>query len=386
MSDLSFRISPNIILGSYTVNRLPQYLKEWGERFMVIFDPILKEVELEEKVLGPLKERNIDFFIFDSLNDGVKTEQIADCVELAKNSHVHGIIAVGGAKTINTAIAVSSLINEDVSIYDLCDGYIPTKEYLPVICVPSTMRVPFVFTEKIPIIDGRYNQVKMINVQKGICKFVVFDSNFVLTLTENQKNSMVLEALCLATEAYLSQKASFFSDMFVEKSVELLGYGLNGSASLDIVTPQEILVVQAGCMASLACSISSVGLGSMFSTAMNARFRLSRSLVSSVIYPYLLEDWSKYKLDRLEKLVRIFNKSSKDFNFDQGKEEIVQQFIESIRLRLVKANLPTRLKDLSLSVEQLALIAEDASSLDMMNLLPRSMTGDDLFDILKLAY
>ena len=68
------------------------------------------------------------------------------------------------------------------------------------------------------------------------------------------------------------------------------------------------------------------------------------------------------------------------------REDAVQAFADNIRQRLVQANLPVRLKDLSLSVEQLALIAEDASNLDIMNQLPRSMTADDLFDLLKLAY
>ena len=71
---------------------------------------------------------------------------------------------------------------------------------------------------------------------------------------------------------------------------------------------------------------------------------------------------------------------------DATREDAVQAFADTIRQRLVQANLPVRLKDLSLSVEQLALIAEDASNLDIMNQLPRSMTADDLFDLLKLAY
>jgi len=50
------------------------------------------------------------------------------------------------------------------------------------------------------------------------------------------------------------------------------------------------------------------------------------------------------------------------------------------------AKLPTRLKDLSLSIEQLALAVEDAASLDYMSGLPRSMSSDDLFELVKQAY
>ena len=40
-------------------------------------------------------------------------------------------------------------------------------------------------------------------------------------------------------------------------------------------------------------------------------------------------------------------------------EEICNYFIDSIRQRIAKANLPTRLKDLNLTIEQLSLAVED---------------------------
>ena len=43
MADFIFKISPNIVLGSYTANRLGQYALEYGQNFMVIMDPVLKE-------------------------------------------------------------------------------------------------------------------------------------------------------------------------------------------------------------------------------------------------------------------------------------------------------------------------------------------------------
>ena len=44
MADLNFTISPNIILGAYASFRLGLAAKNWGNRYMVIVDPILKEI------------------------------------------------------------------------------------------------------------------------------------------------------------------------------------------------------------------------------------------------------------------------------------------------------------------------------------------------------
>ena len=62
MTDFIFKISPNIMLGPYTVTRIAQQIKTWGSRFMIVLDPILKEVNLAEKILQPLTERKVEYF------------------------------------------------------------------------------------------------------------------------------------------------------------------------------------------------------------------------------------------------------------------------------------------------------------------------------------
>ena len=72
MADLTFRISPNIVLGSYTTGRLGQFALSWGTKYMLICDPVLKEVGTTEKITTALTDRGIDFFIFDTLSDIVE--------------------------------------------------------------------------------------------------------------------------------------------------------------------------------------------------------------------------------------------------------------------------------------------------------------------------
>ena len=382
MADFIFRISPNIVLGPYTLSRIGQYAREYGSRFLVVLDPILKEVNLADKLLQPLTERKIDFFVFSEFSESADTKTIERVLTLARDGHIHGIIAAGGAKVLNIGCAVASLYNENHDLYDYVDGALPTTNALPLICVPTTIREPFIYTSITPVVDSRMHQIKLLKGQNGLCKLSVLDPNLTLTLSENQNISMELDTMCLAVEAYLSQKATFFSDMFVEKSVELMGYTLYGSLSLDITTPAEILKSQAGCMASLAVATSAPGLATLLTLCINSRFNISRSLVSSIFFPYLIEDAGKFKTERVEKLAHLSHIVPDDVHG----EAAVASFAKGIRQELAKANLPTRLKDLSVTVEQLALAVEDAGQLELVNMLPRSMTTDDLFDFVKLAY
>ena len=135
-------------------------------------------------------------------------------------------------------------------------------------------------------------------------------------------------------------------------------------------------------MASLATAASAPGLGTLLSLCINSRFTISRSLIASILFPSIIENAGKFKTERVEKLAHI----SRIVPSDIRGEDAVARFAEYIRQLLAKANLPSRLKELSISIQQLALPAEDAGRLEFANTLPRSMSSDDLFDFIKSVY
>lgn len=382
MGDFAFRITPNIILGSYTLSRLPQQVMEWGTRFMIIADPVLNEFGTIQKITQSFTDRKIEHFVFSEISEGNTSQLAKRALALAKEGHVHGIIAIGGSKALNIGRIVAAFFNEVHDFNNFVDGALPTTSPIPCICVPTIFSTPFIFTNEIPIKDSRNNQLKLMKVQNNLCKLVLVDPNLMLTLTQNQKSTIAIEVMSMAIEAYLSQKANFFSDMFVEKGLELLAYALDGSPSLDITTPEEILLAQAGIMISLASASSSLGLSSLLAMTINSRYQINKSLVSSILLSYSLEDAANFKSVQIEKLSHIMRVVPKEVTGP----EAVKMFIDNIRQRIAKANLPTRLKDLQLSMEQLSLVAEDAGQIDIITKLPRSMSTDDIFDFIKNAY
>ena len=382
MSDFIFKIQPNIVLGSYTTSRLGQYVKDFGSKFMVVVDPVLKQVGNAEKVTKSLEDRKIDFFVFDEIPGGADTQVLTNALTLARQAHIHGVIGVGGSKALNVARGVSALYHESHEVYDFIDGANPSTAPIPLIALPTTIRDCFVFTDRIPVVDARSSKLRLLKTQNGLAKMVLFDPNLTVTLTENQMSSLAIETLAIATEAYLSQKATFFSDMIAEKCIELIGYAMDGAQTLTVTTPQEVLYSQAGCMASLAAASSSIGAGSLISLCVNSRFKISKSLTSSILFPYVIEDASKFRKDRIARVAKIVRAAAQDASDDDA----VLALTEYVRQHIAKANLPARLKDLNVTIEKLSLAAEDASEVDLINTLQRSMTSDDLFELIKQAY
>jgi alcohol dehydrogenase len=382
MADFVFKISPNVILGPYTMTRIGQVAATWGTNYMLIADPILKEFGLVEKAVSALEEKGISVFLFDDIPSAATSTTLEEALSLARGAHVHGIISFGGLKTASLGRAVASLFNEDHEVFEYLGGAQPCSGALPFIEIPSTCRDPFVFMDRTPIIDARNRQIRLMKTQSAVCKAVVIDPNLYMNMSPNTAVSMVFHAISLAVEGYVSTKSNFFSETILGKSIEMLLLALDPEQSKLVGTPSEMLIGQGGCMASMGVAVSSPGVATAISLACNARYKTSTSLVCSVLLPYIMEDASRAKVDRIATIGKMLGVSSVGLDTS----DVAKAAIDDIRRRLALAGLPTRLKDLGLTIDQLVPVSEDAAALDVMNYIPRALSSDDLFDLIKQAY
>jgi len=382
MADFVFKISPNVILGPYTMARIGQVAATWGTNYMLLADPILKEFGLVEKAVAALEEKGISVFLFDDIPSAATSSTLEEALSLARGAHVHGVISFGGQKTASLGRAVASLYNENHEVFEYLGGAQPYSGALPFIEVPSTCRDPFVFMDRTPVIDARNRQIRLMKIQPAVCKAVVIDPNLYMNMSPNTAISMVFHAISLAVEGYVSTKSNFFSETILGKSIEMLLLALDPEQSKLVGTPSEMLVAQGGCMASMGVAVSSPGIATAISLACNARYKTSTSLVCAVLLPYVMEDASRAKVDRIATIGKMLGVSTSGLDT----ADVAKAAIDDIRRRLALSGLPTRLKDLGLSIDQLVPVSEDAAALDVMNYIPRALSSDDLFDLIKQAY
>ncbi|MDR2898542.1 MAG: iron-containing alcohol dehydrogenase [Spirochaetaceae bacterium] len=382
MSDFIFRVSPHVVLGSHMLSRLGQLVSTWGSRYILVCDPVLKDAGVVEKIRRGLDSRNIECFIFDEIPSAATSETIEQALTLARSARVEGVISVGGMKTANIGRALAALYHEKTDILNYVDGALLLSDPLPFIEVPSTMRDPFMLADRVPIIDPRNNQIKLLKTQNSVCKMVVVDPNLFVSLTKNQTNAMLLQSFCIAVEAYISTKANFFSDTLAEKAVQLFHNTVDGGEGLAAAGTTEFMAAEMGLMSCFAAGASSAGIATSIALAVNARYKLARSLVSTILLPYILEDSVRARTERLGTLGRIMGLAGESTPADEAAEIL----ITDIRNKIAVTGLPARLKELGLTIDQLASAAEDAGSLETMSSLPRSMTSDDIFNLLKQAY
>jgi alcohol dehydrogenase len=83
--------------------------------------------------------------------------------------------------------------------------------------------------------------------------------------------------------------------------------------------------------------------------------------------------------------VRIARSCGEDVN-DISVVEAAIKAIEAVRKLLFDLNIPQRLKNFDIEPEKFDTVVRDARTYEFLSVLPRSVTYDDLLNILNSAY
>ena len=212
MSNFTFKLSSNIILGSYSIEKIGAEAVQFGKKFLFVVDPLMHETGIAKKVIDALEERGISVLVFDGVKRSADSDIIENALGLARGVFIDAVIASGGMGPVAVGRAVASLYNESGSIYDFIEGKPCTAEPLPFIEVPTTCREPFTFTPFSPIVDVRSRKIHLLKVRKDLNKLCVFDTACYSNLAPNATTATILQGVGIAFEGYISSKTNFLSE------------------------------------------------------------------------------------------------------------------------------------------------------------------------------
>ena len=383
MADFVFKLSPNVILGNYSLARIGEETAQFGDNFMLMADPFFTEQGIVEKIKASLKEKNISLFIFEGLWKTSDSDVIERALRLAKGARIHGIIVCGGMITCAIGRAIATLYNTDQSIYKYIEGEPITEKPLPLIQIPSSFSDPFIFGNTSYLTDARNKNVCLLKQPEPVCKLVIFDPNIYTSFAPNTMNSMIFAGINLAFEGYTSTKSNFFSETILGKAIEIFLTSLTPNHEKLMGKTREELAVQAACLTALGTASSSPGVGTAITLAVSGRYEISDALVSTILLPHIITDAISSSLNKTAAVARMLGEES---HTGADAAEVSKRGVEEIRRLIAEANLPVRLKDVELTIESLVSAAEDASKLSFMNYNPRPMSNHEIFEIIKQAF
>jgi alcohol dehydrogenase len=261
-------------------------------------------------------------------------------------------------------------------------GVQPSGEPMAYVGIPTTCRDPFLLVDEYLIADGRDRSAKIGRTQKRINKAAIVDPKLTITLPPKYTATTLMDTLLISVEGYLSSRSSFLSDTFFLRACELIGRIIEPL----IRQPEDLRVrmnaSMAGMLASLGLTISKSGVGTALAYAINGSFMVPKSWVSSIMLPHVMEFYSGIASEKLTTVARYLGEEVNDEDPVEG----AGRAVETVRRIIGSLGLPTRLRDFDLNLDDMVDIAGIARNFDMMNYLPRSISAEDLYELVKSAY
>ena len=277
-----------VIFGEQTFHELARCVKQLAIRHAcIIYSASAMPPSLQEFVASQFQDLDIKMTLFEMPKGEPTIQLLEQCVQLLRDSGCEGIVAIGGGSTLDLGKAAAALfLNEEVPFAELAQ--LPAVARLPFIAVPTTAGTGSEATKVAVITDER----KGIKLNPGHPDFIpdvaILDPHLTLDVPGHITAFTGLDALTHAIEAYVSTKATVFSDMYALQAVELIGANLQRAYHKpgDIAARGNMLL--GSFYAGVAFSNASTNLAHALGRALGTRFQLSHGLSVALLHPFVV--------------------------------------------------------------------------------------------------
>jgi alcohol dehydrogenase class IV len=280
-------ILPRIMeIGAGAISKLPSIVQSLGgSKPLIITDKMMVQLGYIQQIQDLLSAEGFRADVFDGTEPEPTAASIEAGLQCVLDNNYDVIIALGGGSPIDSAKAIAILGKHGGNIRDYKFPRQVNEVGIPIIAIPTTAGTGTEVT-RFTIITDEKNDEKMLCVGIGFMSLAaIVDVNLTLSLPPRITADTGIDALTHAIEAYVSQKASPFSDSQALSAMRLIGPHLK-RAYVDgsDVEAREAMML-GSTLAGIAFSSASVALVHGMSRPIGAFFHVPHGLSNAMLLP-----------------------------------------------------------------------------------------------------
>jgi alcohol dehydrogenase len=382
MPDISFAVAADVRFGLDVVNRVAAVVAEQGERVLLVTEAILYEGKVIDRIQALFEKKGIQYIVYDEVVPHATSTVIDEGVKLARSARAEVVIGLGGVRTLSVAKCIAMVSPGDADMDEYLSGVQPKAKPLVYIAIPTTCRDPFLLQDEYLVTDGRDRTAKIGRTQKGITRAAIVDPKLTATLPPKYTATTLMDTLLCAVEGYLSSRSNFLSDTFFLRACELIGKITGPLVDQPDDLRVRINASMVGLLTAIGLTMSKTGVGTALAYAINGSYLVPKSWISSIMLPHVLEFYSGVASEKLTTVAGYLGEEVDELAPVEG----AGRAVEAVRRIIGSLGLPTRLRDFDLNLDDMVDIAGIARNFDNMNYLPRSISTEDLYELIKSAY
>jgi len=316
-------------VGGGALAELPALMARFGLKHpLIVTDPFIAKSGILDKATDLLDGATMAWGVFQDTVSDPTTEVIDIGVEKLREAPYDSLVAIGGGSPIDTAKGMSVLHANGGAMRDYKVPNDIPKIGLPIIAIPTTAGTGSEVTRFTVITDSERDE-KMLIMGLACCPdAAIVDYQLTLSMPWRLTADTGLDSLTHAIEAYVSRKASPFTDGVARSAMALIAKHIRSACrEPDNAAAREAMMLGAT-QAGMAFSNASVCLVHGMSRPIGAFFHVPHGLSNAMLLPEITAFSAPAALARYGDCARAMGIAGES----EGNQAAVARLLDELRL------------------------------------------------------
>lgn len=393
----SFRSAGNLVFGRHAVRELGDILNRLqAKRVFILTDRILVKVGIVAQVVEACQR---DVFVFDGGEPEPSLKMVQEGINAARDFRPDCIIGLGGGSNMDAAKLAAIVLGHGGDPRDYVGEDKVPGPVMPLVCIPTTAGTGSEVSQAAVFTNTEIHlKVSCLSHYLRPTAAIV-DPLLTVSCPAKVTADSGIDALTHAIEGYTAvdnaayplppgevsvyQGKNFFADMCAEKAITLTAQFLRRAVRDGNDLEARDGMALAATLGGLAFSNAGVALVHAMEYPVGAAVHCSHGQGNGLLLPFVM----RYNLPvRAAAFAEIANLLGIDTT-GQSTQEAAEAAIQAIEQLKVDIGIPTRLRDIGVTEEQLKPFAEKAfGAKRLMRVNPRFPTVDEIETVFKAAW
>jgi len=356
-----------------------------ARRPLIVTDRFMASCGILARLTDRLDAAGVAWQVFADTVPDPTTEVVKAGAALLRGGDFDGLIALGGGSPIDTAKAMSVLAANGGEMRDYKVPNEIAKPGLPLIAIPTTAGTGSEVTRFTVITDSERDE-KMLIMGLACCPAAaIVDYELTLSMPWRLTADTGIDSLTHAIEAYVSRKASPFTDGVARAAMALIAKNIRNACREPQDRAAREAMMLGATKAGMAFSNASVCLVHGMSRPIGAFFHVPHGLSNAMLLPEITAFSAPAALDRYADCSRAMGLVPEG----EGNQSAVARLLDELRALNAELKVPTP-KAYGIAEERymelLPVMASQALASGSPGNNPRVPSADEIITLYKRVY